>query len=79
MSDELKKRVAEEALSHIELDDDMTIGVGSGSTVNFFIDALAMVKHQINGVVAASIESEKRLKALGVPVIALTSVSHLDI
>ena len=79
MSDALKKQVAEKALSYIELDDDMVIGVGSGSTVNYFIDALATVKHKINGVVAASVASEQRLKEKGIPVIALTSVSHLDV
>lgn len=79
MSDELKKQVAEKALSYIELDDDTVIGVGSGSTVNYFIDALAAVKHKINGVVAASVASEQRLKGKGIPVIALTSVSHLDV
>ncbi len=77
MSDALKKAVAEKALEYVE--DDATIGVGSGSTVNFFIDALARIKHRINGVVAASVESEKRLKALYIPVISLTSASQLDV
>lgn len=77
MSDELKKEVATKALEYIE--DDMVIGVGSGSTVNFFIEALATVKHRINGVVAASVESEKRLKSLFIPVLPLSSVPELDI
>ena len=77
MSDDLKSAVAKKALSFIE--DDMTIGVGSGSTVNCLIEALASIKHRVNGVVAASTESEARLKALGIPVISLTSTSQVDL
>lgn len=79
MSEILKKQVAAKAISQIDFDDDMVIGVGSGSTVNCFIDELASVKHLLCGVVAASVESENRLKANNIPVLALTSVPHLDV
>ncbi len=77
MSDELKKLAAAKALTFIE--DDMIIGIGSGSTVNYFIDALASIKHIINAAVASSKESEKRLKELGIPVINLNSAQTVDI
>ena len=60
--DELKQRVAREALEHVV--EDAVIGVGSGSTVNFFIDALAALKGRIEGAVAASEASAARLKQL---------------
>ncbi|HUJ86628.1 MAG TPA: ribose 5-phosphate isomerase A, partial [Burkholderiales bacterium] len=50
--DELKQQVAREALKHVV--EDAVVGVGSGSTVNFFIDALAGIKGRIEGAVAAS-------------------------
>ncbi len=45
--DEKKKQVAEAALDYVE--DDSIVGVGTGSTVNFFIDCLASIKHRIDG------------------------------
>lgn len=75
--DKLKALVAEKALQYIE--DEMIIGIGSGSTVNCFIDLLASKKSILDSVVAASIESENRLKALGIPVVELNSVSHIDL
>lgn len=75
--DELKKMVAEDALSFIK--DDMIVGVGTGSTVNFFIEQLANIKHRIEGAVASSLESEKRLKALNIPVFDLNSVREVPI
>ncbi|MEX0637840.1 MAG: ribose 5-phosphate isomerase A, partial [Burkholderiales bacterium] len=58
--DELKQLVAREALKHVV--EDAIVGVGSGSTVNFFIDALASMKGRIEGAVAASEASAERLK-----------------
>jgi ribose 5-phosphate isomerase A len=55
------------------------IGVGTGSTVNYFIDALASVKHTIDGAVSSSDASSARLKSHGIEVLELNSVSHLDI
>ncbi len=73
--DELKKMVAQAALNYIE--HDAVIGVGSGSTVNFFIDALKSVKHKIEGAVASSEVTAQKLKALSIPVIDLNSVQEL--
>ena len=62
--DELKQLVAREALKHVV--EDAVVGVGSGSTVNFFIDALAGIKGRIEGAVAASEASAERLKRHGI-------------
>jgi ribose 5-phosphate isomerase A len=75
--DELKKRVAQEALKHVV--EDAVIGVGSGSTVNFFIDALAAMKGRIEGAVAASDASAERLKKHGIRVFDLNSVNELPV
>lgn len=77
MSEQLKKLAAEKALSYME--DDMTVGVGTGSTVNYFIEALATVKHKINAAVASSIETNTRLKEFGIPVIELNSAQSVDL
>lgn len=75
--DAQKKAVALAALDYIE--HDMVIGVGSGSTVNFFIDALKSVKGKIDGAVASSVASAERLKALSIPVLDLNSIDQLPI
>ena len=74
--DELKKKVAEAALRYAQ---EGIIGVGSGSTVNFFIDCLATIKHRIEGAVAASENSANRLKGHGIKVFDLNSVPALDV
>ena len=74
---ELKIKAAIAALAYIE--DDMIIGVGTGSTVNCFIDELAKIKHRIDACVASSNATEKKLKDLGIPVISLTAASSLPI
>jgi ribose 5-phosphate isomerase A len=73
----LKQKAATAALSYIE--DDMTIGVGSGSTVHYFIDQLANIKHLIIAAVASSIETEKRLKAIGIPVVDLNAAGEVQL
>ncbi|HXI37299.1 MAG TPA: ribose-5-phosphate isomerase RpiA [Burkholderiales bacterium] len=75
--DELKQAVAEAALKHVV--EDAIVGVGSGSTVNFFIDALKTIKHKIEGAVAASEASAERLKKHGIRVFDLNSVNALDV
>jgi ribose 5-phosphate isomerase A len=75
--DELKQRVAKEALKHVV--EDAVVGVGSGSTVNFFIDALATMKGRIEGAVAASEASAARLKKHGIRVFDLNSVNELPV
>jgi ribose 5-phosphate isomerase A len=66
---ELKEKVAKAALNY--LDDNMIVGVGTGSTVNYFIKALATIKHRIDACVASSKATEQQLRALGLPVIDL--------
>jgi ribose 5-phosphate isomerase A len=75
--DELKQRVALEALKQVV--EDAVIGVGSGSTVNCFIDALATIKGRIEGAVAASEASAERLKKHGIRVFELNSVDELPV
>jgi ribose 5-phosphate isomerase A len=72
-----KKAAAEAALKHVE--DDMMVGVGTGSTVNFFIDALAAMKARIKGAVASSEASAKRLRDLRIPVVELNDTDGCDI
>lgn len=75
--DEEKRRAAEAAIAYIE--DDSIIGVGTGSTVTFFIDALAKIKHRINGVVSSSEQSAERLHQHGIPILDLNAVGPLPL
>jgi ribose 5-phosphate isomerase A len=75
--DELKKLVAQAALRHVV--EDAIVGVGSGSTVNLFIDALAGIKGRIEGAVAASDASSGRLKKHGIRVFDLNAVDELPV
>ncbi len=75
--DEMKKAAAIKALEYVQ--DDSIVGVGTGSTVNHFIDALATKKNFIEGAVSSSDESTKRLRALGIEVFDLNSVGEIDI
>ncbi|HEY4732116.1 MAG TPA: ribose 5-phosphate isomerase A, partial [Gammaproteobacteria bacterium] len=61
--DEQKKKVAEAALEYVEAG--AIVGVGTGSTANHFIDALAKIKHRIDGTVASSEATASRLKGHG--------------
>ena len=67
--DELKQKAAMAALDFV--DDDMIVGVGTGSTVNYFIEALKTIKHRIDACVASSVQSEQLLKEAGIPQIDL--------
>lgn len=73
----LKALAAKAALTYIE--DDMIIGVGTGTTVNYFIEELAGIKHRINACVASSNATAARLQALGIPVIDLNAAHDLPI
>src|SRR5512145_2489299 len=73
----LKELVAREALKHVV--EDAIVGVGSGSTVFKFIDALASMKNRIDGAVAASDASAERLKKHGIRVVDLNSVAELPV
>jgi ribose 5-phosphate isomerase A len=75
--DEQKQLVAREALKHVV--EDAVVGVGSGSTVNHFIDALAAIKGRIEGAVAASEASAGRLKKHGIRVLDLNAVDELPV
>jgi len=75
--DEMKKAAAIRALEYVK--DDTIVGVGTGSTVNHFIDALATMKDRIEGAVSSSEESSKRLKAHGIEVFDLNSVDNIDV
>ncbi|MCD6043271.1 MAG: ribose 5-phosphate isomerase [Burkholderiales bacterium] len=74
--DQLKELVAREALKYVQ---DPVVGVGSGSTVFKFIEALASIKHKIDGAVAASEASAERLKKHGIRVFDLNSVNELPV
>jgi len=76
-NDSQKKQAAEAALEFIE--DDWIIGVGTGSTVNYFIDALARIKGQIDAAVSSSDASTQRLQALGIPILDLNAAGPLPI
>ena len=75
--DELKKQVARAALKCVV--EDAIVGVGSGSTVDHFIDALAGMKGRIEGAVAASERSAERLKKHGIHVFDLNAVDELPV
>jgi ribose 5-phosphate isomerase A len=75
--DDQKKAAAEAALKYVE--DDMMVGVGTGSTVNFFIDALAGMRARIKGAVASSEASARRLRDLRVPVVELNDSDGCDV
>jgi ribose 5-phosphate isomerase A len=76
-NDESKQSAAEAAIKYIP--ENSIIGVGTGSTVNYFIDALPSIKHKILGAVASSQATAQRLKALEIPLIDLNSVDELSI
>lgn len=73
----MKKQAAQAALKYVK--PNTIVGVGSGSTVNCFIEALGSMRNQIKGAVAASKESEKRLRALGIEVFSANEVCGLDV
>ncbi len=78
--DEMKQAVGKAAVDQIrsKLESDTIVGVGTGSTANCFIDALAEVRHMFDGAVASSEATAERLKAHGIPVYDLNSVNQLD-
>jgi len=75
--DELKTLVGRAALDYVVPGE--IVGVGTGSTVNKFIDALATVKERIGGAVSSSEASTARLKALGIPVLDANEVASLSV
>ncbi len=75
--DEMKKAAAIKALDYIKAD--TIVGVGTGSTVNHFIDALATIKDKIIGAVSSSESSTERLQAHGIEVFDLNNVDGIDV
>jgi len=75
--DELKTLVGQAALHYVEAGS--IVGVGTGSTVNKFIDALATMKDKIAGAVSSSVASTERLQALGIKVFDATEVEELAV
>jgi ribose 5-phosphate isomerase A len=75
--DEMKKAAAVKALEYIKAD--TIVGVGTGSTVNHFIDALATIKETIVGAVSSSEASTERLKSYGIEVFELNNVDGIDV
>src|SRR5258706_1538206 len=73
--DEMKQAVAKAAIAHVP--DDGVIGVGTGSTANYFIAELGKIKHRIDAAVASSEASAKRLRDLGIRVVELNGVNEL--
>ncbi len=79
--DAQKRSAAEAALAYIEprLTSDTIVGVGTGSTTNFFIDALAGIQHKFDACVSSSEASTERLKGHGIQVLDLNSVDRVEV
>ncbi|MBZ2209902.1 ribose-5-phosphate isomerase RpiA [Massilia soli] len=75
--DELKQAVARAAIDYVV--DGEIIGVGTGSTANFFIDELALIKHRIKGTVASSEATAARLRGHGIDVFDLNDVTSIAV
>ena len=75
--DSMKQAAAQAAIAAVE--DDMIVGVGTGSTVNFFIDELAKIKGRIEGAVSSSQASTERMQALGIRVLDLNEAGPLPL
>ena len=75
--DELKQAVARAALNYVV--DGAIIGVGTGSTANFFIDELGKIKERIKGTVASSEATATRLKSHGIPVFDLNEITSMPV
>jgi ribose 5-phosphate isomerase A len=72
-----KRRAAEAALEHVGTGG--IVGVGTGSTVNFFIDGLAALRGRIAGAVSSSVASTRRLESHGIPVLDLNDAGELEV
>lgn len=75
--DQLKRAVAESAIAYVPKGE--VLGVGTGSTANFFIDALASIKHQIPAAVASSQATAERLKKIGIEVVDLNFAGEIGL
>lgn len=77
MNDKLKEAVGWEALKYVQAN--TIIGIGTGSTVTYFIKALASVKRKVDGVVSSSDDSSNKLKKLGIPIYNLNNINNLEV
>src|SRR3989337_2411856 len=75
--EDLKRAVAKAAIEYVPFDG--IVGVGTGSTANFFIDELAKIRHKIRGAVASSEASAKRLRGHGIEVLSLNDAGDLPV
>jgi len=75
--DDMKRAVAQAAIAHVP--NDCIVGVGTGSTANYFIDELGKIKHKIRGAVASSEASAKRLQGHGIEVLSLNEAGTLPV
>jgi ribose 5-phosphate isomerase A len=75
--DEMKRKAAEAALEYVITDE--IVGVGTGSTVNHFIDVLAEIKHTIKGAVSSSVASTERMQGYGIKVYDLNDVNGIEV
>jgi ribose 5-phosphate isomerase A len=75
--DDLKRAVAQAAIAYVP--NDCIVGVGTGSTANFFIDELAKIRHKIRGAVASSEASTRRLQGHGIEVMSLNDAGDLPV
>jgi len=75
--DDLKRAVAKAAIEYVP--SNCIVGVGTGSTANFFIDELALIKNKIRGAVASSEASAKRLQGYGIEVLSLNEAGDLPV
>ena len=75
--DDMKRAVAQAAIAHVPVD--CIVGVGTGSTANFFIDELGKIKHRLKGAVASSEASAQRLQSHGIEVISLNDAGTLAV
>lgn len=76
-NEKLKQQAAEAAVQYVP--QGAVIGVGTGSTVAFFINALAAIKNKIDGAVASSVDTAERLKKIGIPVVDLNSAGEIPV
>lgn len=76
-ADALKRAVAEAALAYVR--DGEVLGVGTGSTANFFIDGLKAIRHKVKAAVASSEATKLRLEAIGIEVVSLNDVDHIGV
>lgn len=76
-ADALKRAVAEAALGYVE--EGEILGVGTGSTANFFIEGLKPIRHKVKAAVASSEATKQRLEAIGIDVVSLNDVDHIGV